>query len=72
MPPTAVCLFNRRMHALFLHFLDLRAPSRCVCRLSTLPKFEGLDKSVAQKLSLWRAYFDSSDTHKERIPGSWQ
>jgi len=43
-----------------------------VTSLSTLPKFEGLDKSVAQKLSLWRAYFDSSDTHKERIPGSWQ
>ena len=42
-----------------------------LCSLARLPAFVGIAKSVGKDLDHWRAYFDSNDTHSERVPGAW-
>ena len=39
--------------------------------LAKLPAFVGLEKAVAAELPGWRAYFDSNETHSEKVPGVW-
>jgi dynein heavy chain len=42
-----------------------------LCSLQRLPGFQGIAASVAADLPSWRVYFDSNETHAERVPGQW-
>jgi len=41
-----------------------------ITSLACLPAFEGLETKFRNDLHEWRAYFDSSETHEEKLPSS--
>ena len=42
-----------------------------ITSLAKLPNFAGIEQSVSLEIGAWRRYFDSSETHAETLPGSW-
>jgi len=42
-----------------------------VCRLSELPKFNGLREHFENETELWKAIYDSSEPHNATLPGVW-
>ena len=46
--------------------------ARYITSLAGLPNFNGIDVDFKANLGAWRSYFDSSDTHAEKLPGKWE
>ncbi|KAK3264588.1 hypothetical protein CYMTET_26684, partial [Cymbomonas tetramitiformis] len=42
-----------------------------LCRVSSLPKFEGLANDFAENISLWKMFYDLVEPHKGMLHGKW-